>query len=482
MSRFRQTKRGLTETNDMLRVLVFATVCFLYCASCPLSLATVTVQDDSIYIPYVNGNRQDGESGTPLSVASLDNFRLGPSFRDVVASSEAAVVNINTILDGKKRSLGSGFFVNDSGYVLTNDHIVSMSKRIVVTISGQGDYEATVIAADRKIDLAVLKINRDKTSYLRFCPTVLKAGIWVVAMGNPFGMEHLACAGTAQAEKRQGNPEDRPAVVRTDASINPANSGGPLLDTNGQVVGVNVAFKRGSVTVGLAASADIALKFLANSKVPQYVSNMSPEPVEPNRYEQDLRVLLSLDQIKETVCVVSSQRDGETSVGLGIVADNTGHIITADFNVNGAKSIKVRLRDQRHYEAVIIKTVKSLGCTLVKITPEKPLSYTARFGDSDRTCPGEWLFVVGNPFGPDFSVSAGILSATGNVLGRGNYNDFLQTDAQIRKGDGGGPLINLHGEVIGINIAVTEGVAKLGFCTPVNLLRKEFGDLLKHEF
>jgi serine protease Do len=108
------------------------------------------------------------------------------------------------------------------------------------------------------------------------------------------------------------------------------------------------------------------------------------------------------------------------------------------------------------------------GAALIRIVAPHEFLPVAPIGDSDTIQEGEWVFTIGDPFA---SVNTGILSAKGSVLVQGPYIDFLQTDAEIREGDGGGPLLNLHGEIIGITSSIVKG-EKIGFVVPVNIIKE----------
>ncbi len=159
------------------------------------------------------------------------------------------------------RSLGSGFIINKDGYVLTNDHVVENSSKILVTTKDGHEYSARVIGRDSKTDIALLKIEARHD--LPVAPlgdsNNLKVGEWVMAIGNPFGFDHSVTAGIVSAKGRfiPGNFDE---FIQTDASINPGNSGGPLIDLRGAVVGVNSAIytRTGSNTgIGFAIPINI---------------------------------------------------------------------------------------------------------------------------------------------------------------------------------------------------------------------------------
>ncbi len=172
------------------------------------------------------------------------------------------------------QSLGSGFIISSDGFVVTNNHVVAPDNRatleeITVTMPDGTEYEATLVGADAASDLAVLKINSDTTfPFVNFGDSAqTRVGEWVVAIGNPFGLGGTVTSGIVSAVYRntgQGGAYDR--FIQTDASINRGNSGGPLFDMRGNVIGINNAIfspSGGSVGIGFAIPAEIAAPIVA---------------------------------------------------------------------------------------------------------------------------------------------------------------------------------------------------------------------------
>ncbi len=160
------------------------------------------------------------------------------------------------------------------------------------------------------------------------------------------------------------------------------------------------------------------------------------------------------------------------SLGSGFVIDPKGYILTNYHVVKGATEIKVRLHDGSTYRAKLVGADPKTDIALIKINPKGRVLKCAKLGDSDRVKIGEWVLAVGNPFGLSYTVTAGIISAKGRVIGEGPYDNFLQTDASINPGNSGGPLINLRGEVIGINTAIVAHAQGIGFAIPINMAKE----------
>ncbi len=157
-----------------------------------------------------------------------------------------------------------------------------------------------------------------------------------------------------------------------------------------------------------------------------------------------------------------------TSLGSGFVIDASGYVVTNNHVVGEADEIRVIFADNTHYPATLIGRDPKTDLALLKIKADKPLPAVA-FGDSDAMHVGDWVIAVGNPFGLGGSVSAGIVSARGRNINAGPFDDFIQTDAAINRGNSGGPLFNAKGEVVGINSAIyspTGGSVGIGFAIP----------------
>jgi len=167
----------------------------------------------------------------------------------------------------------------------------------------------------------------------------------------------------------------------------------------------------------------------------------------------------------------------QQSLGSGFVVDKNGYIITNNHVVENADEIKVKSFSGKEYKAKVIGRDSKTDLALIKISSLFGDLPTLPFGDSDRTRVGEWVLAIGNPFGLEETVTKGIISATGRVIGSGPYDNFLQTDAPINPGNSGGPLVNLRGEVIGINTAIVASGQGIGFAIPSNMAKQVFAQL-----
>jgi len=167
------------------------------------------------------------------------------------------------------------------------------------------------------------------------------------------------------------------------------------------------------------------------------------------------------------------------AVGSGFVISEDGYVVTNNHVVENAEEINVVMQDGTQYEATIKGVDPKTDLALLKVKADKPLPYV-ELGDSDRAKVGEWVVAVGNPFGLGGTVTAGIVSARGRDIHSGPFDDFIQIDAPINRGNSGGPLFDNQGRVIGVNTAIyspTGGNVGIGFAIPSNMAKDIIADL-----
>ena len=170
----------------------------------------------------------------------------------------------------------------------------------------------------------------------------------------------------------------------------------------------------------------------------------------------------------------------QRSLGTGFIIDPKGLVITNDHVVKNADKIKVKMagRSGKEYTATVKGRDPQTDIALLQIDSKETFPYLS-FGDSDNIRVGDWVVAIGNPFGLGHTVTQGIISAKGRIIGAGRYDNFLQTDAAINPGNSGGPLLNLNGEVVGINTAIVASGQGIGFAIPITLAKDIIGQLEK---
>ena len=298
----------------------------------------------------------------------------------------------------KQRSLGSGFIINRDGYILTNNHVIENADEIVVKTADEKEYKAKVVGRDPKTDIAVIKIDdaKDLTTVTMGNSDDLRVGEWVMAIGNPFGLEHTVTAGIVSAKGRfigQGSYDN---FIQTDAAINPGNSGGPLINLKGEVIGINTAiFSRsgGNIGIGFAIPVNVAKDLLPEleekGKVTRGWLGVMIQKVTP-----DIAESLGLTAPKGAL-VADVMKDGpaqEAGLKVGdVIVEFDGHAIkestelpmlvartpvgkTVTLKVirdKGTQSFSVKIGELKEEEtAVAGGKEESFGLTVQPLTPE----------------------------------------------------------------------------------------------------------------
>jgi len=176
------------------------------------------------------------------------------------------------------------------------------------------------------------------------------------------------------------------------------------------------------------------------------------------------------------------ERRKNNSLGSGFIIDPSGYIVTNNHVIAEADEISVRLADDTTYEAKVIGRDEKTDLALLKVEAKRPLP-SVPWGDSDKTRIGDWVVAIGNPFGLGGTVTAGIVSALQRDINTGSYDDYIQSDAAINRGNSGGPMFNLDGEVIGVNTAIfspSGGSVGIGFAIPATLAKNVIDQLRDH--
>jgi serine protease Do len=166
-------------------------------------------------------------------------------------------------------------------------------------------------------------------------------------------------------------------------------------------------------------------------------------------------------------------RHKATALGSGFIIDPSGYIVTNNHVIDDADEINVILQDDTNLTATLVGRDKKTDLALLKVTPKKPLTAVS-FGDSDKIRVGDWILAIGNPYGLGGTVTAGIISARARDINSGPYDEYLQTDAPINRGNSGGPMFDMDGNVVGVNTAIfspSGGSIGIGFAIPASLVK-----------
>ena len=169
----------------------------------------------------------------------------------------------------------------------------------------------------------------------------------------------------------------------------------------------------------------------------------------------------------------------QTSLGSGVIIEKGGLILTNNHVIKDADEITVKFANKEEAKGKVVGTDPKTDLAVIRVSTKEDLPVVA-LGDSDALHVGQWAIAIGNPFGLDHTLTVGVISATGrSEVGIAAYENFIQTDASINPGNSGGPLLNIRGEVIGINTAIVASGQGIGFAIPVNMARKVMDDLVK---
>ena len=173
-----------------------------------------------------------------------------------------------------------------------------------------------------------------------------------------------------------------------------------------------------------------------------------------------------------------SEEFRQSGLGSGVIFDKRGYVLTNFHVIRGADAVTVRLSSKAEFRGRIVGTDPKTDLAVVQFQPEGEVA-VATLGNSDSVRVGEWAIAIGNPFGLDQTVTVGVVSATARAdVGIATYENFIQTDASINPGNSGGPLVNLRGEVIGINTAIVAAGQGIGFAIPANMVKRVTNQLV----
>jgi serine protease Do len=239
-------------------------------------------------------------------------------------------------------------------------------------------------------------------------------------------------------------------------------------------------------TVGAASAASLPPETFADlaAKVTPAVVNISSTQQVAAGDQQDMPFDFPPGSPFEQFFHNFKNHKGEnvTALGSGFIIDSAGYIVTNNHVIDGSTDIHVTLSDGKDLPAKLIGADKKTDLALLKVAADKPLPYVS-FGDSDRARVGDWVLAVGNPFGLGGTVTTGIISARSRDLHDGPFDDFLQIDASINRGNSGGPTFDLAGDVIGINTAIASpngGSVGIGFAIPSNMAKPVIDQLRRN--
>ncbi|HEX2967352.1 MAG TPA: DegQ family serine endoprotease [Syntrophorhabdaceae bacterium] len=307
----------------------------------------------------------------------------------------------------QQKSLGSGFIVDRDGYIITNNHVIEKADQIKVKLANGKEFDAKVIGRDSKTDLALIKIagSPDLRPLRLGDSDALKVGNWVVAIGSPFGLEQTVTAGIVSAKGRTIGAGPYDSFIQTDASINPGNSGGPLINTLGEVIGINTAIIASGQGIGFAIPVNMAKEVLPqlknNGKVSRGWIGVSIQEITPdlaNSFNLKQRKgALIADVIKDGPAdkagiqrgdIITEfdrkQIDSAKDLPRAVAAVPAGKSVTVKLLHNGTdvnRNITVSEMKDEKDEITKTSSGKKLGINVQNITPEMARAFS--LGDTN---------------------------------------------------------------------------------------------------
>jgi serine protease Do len=340
----------------------------------------------------------------------------------------------------QSNSLGSGFIFSADGYVLTNAHVVEAADEITVKLNDKREFKAKIIGSDRRTDIALLKIEATGLPAVKFGdPNKLKVGEWVIAIGSPFGFENSVTAGIVSAKGRSLPQENFVPFIQTDAAVNPGNSGGPLFNMRGEVIGINSqiysrtgGFMGLSFAIPIDVASDIANQLKTTGKITRGRIGVVIQPVTKELAE-------SFGLPKPTGALVSSVEKGSPAEKAGIEAGDVilkfdGKIVASSEDLPrlvgatkpGAKAVVQLMRN---------KAMRDVTLVVGEISDEaRSAQRQQRRGQPGVKPPAESVSRLGMTLSEPTAQQREQLNITGGVLVE-EVTPGAATRAGIRRGD-----------------------------------------------
>ena len=383
-----------------------------------------------------------------------------------------------------KGGMGSGFVIDKEGHILTNYHVIENAEEIVVTLEDKGrekEYTATLIGSDSKTDIALVKINRDENTpdefpFLRLGSSEnLEVGEWVVAIGNPFGLSHTVTVGVVSALGRSIGAGPYDEFIQTDASINPGNSGGPLINIEGEVIGINTAIisgnTGGNVGIGFAIPINIAKGILQDLKekgsvtrgwLGVMIQKITPELAKSFGLNQSQGALVG-DVIPDGPAFKAGVKRGDVIVKFDgkdvkdmedlpkiVAATAPNSVVDVEVIREGSsKNLRVKIEVLKDSQETVVAKSDPLGMQVQDITPE--LAQSLELEDDQGVLVSD---VTAGNFADESGIRRGDVISEMNRTPVGNVQDYQRLLKSAKKGSSILFLVKRRGTTIYIAVKV----------------------------
>jgi S1-C subfamily serine protease len=460
-------------------------------------------------------------SGEAVSLGAADPTRLPPGPAETLLSRIGELVSPVVAfleVDGcgrQGRQRGSGVVVHASGFIVTNAHVVEDAEWVCVSLDGHDQMRGIVYGSNPATDLAVIRVEPSRP-----LPTIvlgdsdeLQVGEFVVAQGAPFGLRGSMSVGIISGLNRRVGLSEYEDYIVTDAAINRGNSGGPLVNLDGEVIGINTAILAGDGNqhgeagysgLGFAIPINV-VKTVAGRMIEEYDAGGAEEAAtedattpsaateEPfsgaggaDSAESGAESGTPVDLNITVAHLISEGPDGTVvSRGTAFAISPDGYFLTNAHVVEAAEEVKVFTGDSGELTATILGRDPHTDLAVVAIAaavhmPESP------FGDSDTLEVGEAVTAVASPAPLEVIATPGAVTKVDvGGLGLATYQGLIQFDREIQPGDSGGPLLNSSGHVIGVVTAFERGDSDsadasngFGYAIPINVAREVAEELV----
>ncbi|ODP32273.1 S1C family serine protease [Pandoraea sp. ISTKB] len=259
-------------------------------------------------------SKPDGDS-TPPQV---------PNFANIVSRYGPAVVHIDAVAGRGSASLGSGFIVSSDGFILTNHHVIKGAEQVSVKLTDGRTFDARVVRTDPATDVAVLKVNARGLPVVRIGdPADSRTGEWVVAIGSPYGLDNTVTSGIISNKARTMSEDNPVKFIQTDVPVNPGNSGGPLFNLKGEVIGINsMIYSRTGGFQGLSFAIPIDVAMRIKDRAPREAQSVSPTPSSHGRLGIAIRPVT--DDLADDLALPSTRGALVVQVAAGSPAQAAG--------------------------------------------------------------------------------------------------------------------------------------------------------------
>ncbi|MFQ5742934.1 MAG: S1C family serine protease [Acidobacteriota bacterium] len=448
--------------------------------------------------------------GPRLALGAAAPASLVPGLPETTLSRVAALVRPAVVyieakgddVDDPPQRSGSGLVVHEDGYLVTNAHVVEGARWVKAFFEDGKELSGYVFGRNKRTDIAVIKVESDEPLPVAALgdSDQLQVGEFVLAHGAPFGFRATVSVGIISGLNKSGlGLAAYEHFIVTDAAINRGNSGGPLVNLRGEVIGINTAILtsgqhgEGYSGVGLAIPINVVKEVAGEligsgqarptggagrgSKLETGLARLAPDRQVPEASRQELPAKLLRKAGKAVAELVAEGADGASGEkGSAFVIDADGFLMTNAHVIEGAgQQVEVYLKGRGKLIGEVIGRDTHTDIAVIKVNSHSPLQ-TIPLGNSDHLRVGDFVAAIGGPMWQEDTSFGSVTGLNRDGLGIATYESFIVTDARIHAGLSGGPLLNRRGEVVGVNTARSGSgggeQSQIGYAIPINIAKE----------